>query len=95
MSGRIKYIPDGVLLQLKEHLEHLTPPEYIPVVILLMASGWRGSDVLNLKYDTCLECTEQGWYLQGDIAKTRIVDHRIPITDEVKAVIESVAQITK
>lgn len=95
MSGRIKYIPDCVLLQLKEHLEHLTPPEYIPVVILLMASGWRGSDVLNLKYDTCLECTEQGWYLQGDIAKTRIVDHRIPITDEVKAVIESVAQITK
>lgn len=51
--------------------------------------------MLGLKYDTCLECRKQGWYLQGDIAKNRIVDHRIPITDEVKAVIESVAQIAK
>lgn len=95
LSGRIKYIPEGVLLQLKEHLEYLEPAEYIPIVILLIASGWRGSDVLGLKYDTCLERTEQGWYLQGDIAKTRIVDHRIPITDEVKTVVESVAQIAK
>lgn len=94
-SDRIKYIPEGVMLQLREHLEHLTPSEYIPVVILLMASGWRASDVLGLKYDTCLEHTQQGWYLQGDIPKVRIINHRVPITDEVKAVVESVAQIVK
>lgn len=94
-SERIKYIPEGVMLQLKEHLEYLTPPEYIPVVIILIASGWRISDVLNLKYDTCLEHTEQGWYLMGDIRKTRTIGHRIPISDEVKTVVESVVQIAR
>lgn len=92
---RIKYIPEGVMQQLKEHLEYLTPSEYIPVVIILIASGWRISDVLNLKYDTCLEYTEQGWYLRGDIRKTRVAGHRIPISDEVKTVVESVVQITR
>jgi len=95
MSDRIKYIPEGVMFQLKEHLEHLTPSEYIPVVMLLIASGWRASDVLGLKYDTCLDYTEQGWYLQGDIPKTRTTAHRVPITDEVKAMVESVAIVVK
>jgi len=94
-SEKIKYIPEGVMFQLKEHLEHLTPSEYIPVVILLIASGWRGSDVLHLKYDTCLEHTAQGWYLRGDIPKVRMIGHRIPITDEVKAVVETVSEIAK
>lgn len=94
-SERIKYIPDGVMAQLKENLEFLTPSEHIPVVIILIASGWRISDVLNLRYDTCLEYTEQGWYLKGDIRKTRTIGHRIPISDEVKAVVESVAQIAQ
>lgn len=94
-SERIKYIPEGVMLQLKEYLEYLTPSEYIPVVIILIASGWRISDVLNLKYDTCLEHTEQGWYLKGDIRKTRTIGHRIPISDEVKTVVESVVQVTR
>jgi integrase len=94
-SDRIRYIPEGVMFQLREHLEHLAPSEYIPVVILLMASGWRGSDVLSLKYDTCLEYTAQGWYLRGDIPKVRVMNHRIPITDEVKSVVETVAEIAK
>lgn len=94
-SERIKYIPEGVMLQLKEHLENLTPSEYIPVVILLIASGWRISDILNLRYDTCLEHTEQGWYLKGDIRKTRTLGHRIPITDEVHSVVEAVVQVAR
>lgn len=94
-SERIKYIPDGVMAQLKEHLEFLTPSEFIPVVIILIASGWRISDVLNLRYDNCLEYTEQGWYLKGDIRKTRTIGHRIPISEEVKVVVESVAQIAQ
>jgi integrase len=95
MSERIKYIPEGVMEQLKEHLEHLMPSEYIPVIILLMISGWRASDVLALKYDNCLEHTEQGWYLKGDIPKVRKIDHRIPITEDEKAVVESFAEIAK
>jgi len=95
MTDRVKYIPEGVMSQLKDCLENLTPSEYIPVVILLMASGWRSSDVLGLKYDTCLEQTAQGWYLHGDIPKTRNIGHRIPITDEVRLVVESVAEMAK
>lgn len=92
---RIKYIPENVMFQLKEHLGDLTPSEYIPVVILLIASGWRASDILNLKYDDCLEHTSQGWYLKGDILKTNTKDHRIPITDEVRILVESVAQVVQ
>ncbi len=95
LSERIKYIPEGVMTQLRDHLEYLTPSEYIPIVITLIASGWRASDVLGLKYDACLERTPQGWYLRGDIPKTRMIDHRVPITNEVAAAIESVAQIAK
>lgn len=91
----IKYIPEGVLQQLEDNLEHLTPSEYIPIVILLRASGWRISDVLNLRYDTCLDRTSQGWYLCGDIPKTQVLNHRIPITDEVHAVAQAVIDEVK
>ena len=91
----IKYIPERVLQQLEDNLEHLTPSEYIPIVFLLRASGWRISDILNLRYDTCLDRTSQGWYLCGDILKTQILNHRIPITDEVYAVVQAVVDEVK
>jgi integrase len=91
----IKYIPEGVLTQLEDYLGHLTPAECIPEVILLRASGWRISDILNLCYDTCLDLTSQGWWLCGDIVKTRVLGHRIPITDRVAAVVQAVIEETK
>lgn len=91
----IKFIPEGVLVQLEINLEYLTPSEYVPIVILLKATGWRISDILNLRYDTCLHKTSQGWYLCGDIMKTQILNHRIPITDEVAAVVQTVIKDTK
>ena len=83
---RVKYIPQFVLNQLDTHLEHLAPT-YIPIVILLRASGWRISDVLYLKWDTCLDQKEGNYCLVGDIQKTRRLGHTIPITAEVAAVI--------
>lgn len=91
----IKYIPEEVLQQLEDKLEYLTPQKYIPVVILLRASGWRISDVLYLKYDSCLERTEQGWYLCGDIQKTQVLNHRIPITDEIALIVKSLVETIK
>lgn len=91
----IKYIPEGVLQQLEDNLQYLTPSEYIPIIILLRASGWRISDILNLRYDTCLNHTSQGWYLCGDITKTKVLNHRIPITDEIYAVVKSVVDEVK
>jgi len=91
----IKYIPDGVLQQLADQLEQLYPAEYIPVVILLRASGWRISDILNLRYDKCLDRTSQGWYLCGDIVKTQVLNHRVPITDEVAIIVQAVVEEIK
>lgn len=88
----IKYIPEGVLQQLEDNLECLTPSEYIPVVVLLRATGWRISDILSLKYYKCLDQTNQGWYLCGDIPKTQVLNHRVPITDEVATVVRSVVE---
>ncbi len=79
-------LPETVLQQLDAHLQHLSPT-YIPIVTLLRASGWRIADVLYLKLDGCLEQEEQHYWLVGDIMKTRVLGHRIPITKEVAAVV--------
>ena len=94
-ENNIKYIPEGVLKQLEDYLEQITPVENIPVVILLRASGWRISDILNLKYDTCLYKTEQGWYLCGDIQKTQVLNHRVPITDEIAVIVKTTIETIK
>jgi site-specific recombinase XerD len=85
-SGRVKYIPQKVLDQLDAHIQDLSPT-VIPIVILLRASGWRISDVLYLKTGTCLEQEDEKFWLVGDIQKTRLLGHRIPITKEVAAVV--------
>ncbi len=88
----VKYIPKGALDQLDEHFQHLAP-SCIPIVILLRASGWRISDVLYLKLDTCLEQEgNEKYWLVGDIQKTRVLAHKIPITQEIAAVL--MTQIT-
>ena len=94
-GNAIKYIPDGVLQQLEDHLENLSPVEYIPVVLLLRACGWRISDILNLKFDKCLDRTGQGWYLCGDIVKTQVLNHRVPITDQLALVVQAVVEEVK
>jgi integrase len=81
-----KYIPQTVLSQLDTHLQHLAP-SCIPIVILLRASGWRISDVLYLKLESCLEQNGSQYWLVGDIQKTHVLGHKIPITSEIAAVI--------
>jgi hypothetical protein len=56
--------------------------ELMAMETLLRATGWRSSDVLNLRYDTCLDRTAQGWCLCWDILKTGVLNHRVLITDE-------------
>ncbi len=85
-SHDVKYIPQIVLKQLDTHARHI-PSTYIPVVLLLRASGWRISDVLSLHLETCLEQEGDKFWLSGDIQKTHMLGHKIPITQEVAAVI--------
>lgn len=93
-DASIKYIPESVLAQLDQHI-HLLPERVFEAVVLLRASGWRMIDVLNLRYDTCLEKTESGWWLCGDIQKTQVVGHRVPITEEIAAVAQAQQQYAR
>ena len=90
----VKYIPEGVLQQLDQHI-HKLPPAYLSVAIVLRASGWRISDVLNLRYETCLERTSSGWWLCGDILKTQVLNHRVPISDEIATLVATQRTLVK
>ncbi len=94
LVGRLRYLPESVLAQLDQNSDAL-PARYLPVVIILRASGWRISDVLCLRYDRCLEREGQTWWLVGDIQKTAILGHRVPITAEVADVIRVQAAIAR
>ncbi len=82
----MKYIPESVLQQIDQQI-HLFPAVHLPIFILLRASGWRISDVLNLRWHTCLEHSPSGWWLCGDIRKTNVLNHKVPITDEIAALV--------
>ncbi|HEX3643317.1 MAG TPA: tyrosine-type recombinase/integrase, partial [Ktedonobacteraceae bacterium] len=56
------------------------------------ASGWRISDVLYLKSEGCLEQDGDKYWLVGDIQKTRVLGHKVPMTKEVAAVVLSQIQ---
>ena len=94
-ANSIKYLPEEILEQLENNLEHLSPAKYIPVIIVLRASGWRISDVLNLRYHNCLVQAGDDYYLSGDIQKTQILEHRIPITKEIAAIVKDCIEHAK
>lgn len=83
----IKYIPDEVWEQILDNLSFLNP-HYVPVLLVLEASGFRISDTLLLKR-TCLEKKSDGWWLVGDQRKVNYTNHKIPITDDIAAVIQA------
>ena len=95
LSGRIKYIPESVLQQIDARCG-LFPESYFAVLIVLRASGFRISDVLDLRWDKCLWQDESGGrWLVGDINKTRILGHKVPIDGDVAAVIETQIEMVK
>lgn len=90
---KIKYIPDVVWQQLLDHIHEL-PPEYIPIVLLFEATGFRGSDVLSLKLD-CLQKRDDGWWISGDQRKVKVFDHRVPVSDEIASVVKAQIEMVK
>ena len=86
---KAKFVPEPILKQLDSNIMDIDRPQYIPIYILLRETGWRGTDILNLRYDNCLEqiwnTKEQqyNYYLCGEITKTGIAQLKIPIRDKV------------
>lgn len=95
--SKVKYIPAPVREQLDAGVHELEPPEMRPVYILLRESGWRGTDVLNLRYDSCLDYLWNDGgkkyipYLCGEITKTGIPMLKIPIRQEVADMVRKLA----
>jgi integrase len=95
--GKVKYVPEPVRMQLDACISEIEPVGMMPVYVLLRESGWRGTDVLNLRYDRCLEHLwnshdkEYIPYLCGEITKTGIPLLKIPIRKEVADMVKKLA----
>lgn len=89
-----RYIPDYIWDQVVENI-HLMNPYYVPVILIMEGSGFRGSDVLGLKID-CLDKDNKGdYWLIGDQRKVNYKDHKVPISEELAKVILSQQTLTK
>jgi integrase len=91
---RVKFIPEPILKQLDNNIMDLDRPQYIPIYILLRETGWRGTDILNLRYDNCLDPIwnnkeqKYNYYLCGEITKTGIAQLKIPIRDKAAEMVQ-------
>lgn len=98
---KIKYIPEPVRNELDAAIDEIEPAEMKPVYILLRETGWRGTDILNLRYDQCLDYVwnsrgqEYIPYLYGEITKTGIPLHKIPIRPEVAEMVSGLIEDAK
>ncbi|NMM64795.1 tyrosine-type recombinase/integrase [Clostridium sp. P21] len=91
---KAKFIPEPILKQLDNNIMDLDRSQYIPIYILLRETGWRGTDILNLRYDNCLDQIwnnkekKYNYYLCGEITKTGIAELKIPIRDKVAEMVQ-------
>lgn len=98
---KVKYVPGPVREQLDACIGEIEPSEMMGVYVLLRESGWRGTDVLNLRHGSCLEYQwnsyEQEYvpYLCGEITKTGIPLLKIPIRKEVAEMVKELAEAAK
>lgn len=89
-----KYIPDYIWDQVVENI-HLIVDRYVPIILIMEGTGFRGTDVLGLKIN-CLERDNKGdYWLVGDQRKVNYKDHKVPITEDLAKVVMSQQEITK
>ncbi len=94
---KVRYIPAPVIQQMDACIDQIEPAEMRPVYILLRETGWRGTDVLNLRYDNCLQYIWNGKencsvpYLCGEITKVGIPQLKDPIREEVAEMVRLLA----
>ena len=95
---KVRYIPAPVIQQMDACIEQIEPAEMRPVYVLLRETGWRGTDVLNLRYDSCLQYIWDARenrsvpYLCGEITKVGIPHLKDPIRDEVAEMVKLMAE---
>ena len=91
---RVKYIPEPVLEQIDNNIDSIKDENVVAVYKLARESGWRGTAILNLRYDNCLEQiwnskeNKYNYYLCGEITKTGIAELKVPIHEEIAHMVE-------
>ena len=99
--AKVKYVPKPVRDQIDAAVNEIDPPEMIPVYVLLRETGWRGTDILDLRYDSCLDYVwndkEQAYvpYLCGEITKTGIPMLKIPLREEVGEMVKGLIKTAR
>ncbi len=95
---KVRYIPAPIIQQMDACIEQIEPAEMRPVYVLLRETGWRGTDVLNLRYDNCLQYIWNAKenhsvpYLCGEITKVGISQLKDPIRSEVAEMVKLLAE---
>lgn len=90
---KVRYIPAPVIQQMDACIGQIEPAEMRPVYVLLRETGWRGTDVLNLRYDNCLQYIWNAKenrsvpYLCGEITKVGIPQLKDPIREDVAGMV--------
>ena len=99
--NRVKYIPAPILEQIDNNIDSIKDKEIVDIYKLLRETGWRGTDILNLRYHNCLEQiwnekeNKYNYYLCGEITKTGIAELKIPIHEEIAHMVENRMNIAK
>lgn len=81
IKDEIGHIPDNIWNEVILHIDQF-PKQYVPIILVMEASGFRTCDVLSLNLDCLLE-TDNGWWLVGDQKKVMYKDHKVPISVEI------------
>lgn len=98
---KMKYIPEPVRNAIDAAIDDIEPAEMKPVYVLLRETGWRGTDILNLRYDNCLDYVwnskEEIYvpYLYGEITKTGVPILKIPVREEVASLLKTLIEEAK
>lgn len=90
---KIKYIPDNVLDQLISNINYLCNDLQL-IVYIMLYTGLRISDTLCLKQDCLIQINDKYW-IESDIQKTYVKNHRIPIDDKLAYELKNFIVIAK
>ncbi|BDI20890.1 hypothetical protein ANSO36C_66920 (plasmid) [Nostoc cf. commune SO-36] len=81
-----RFIPEGVMTQLNQHLEYL-PKSVMRMVLVDIECGFRIGELTRLKFDCLKSNGKGGWYIQYQMYKMN-KEHTKPISNELAKVIQ-------
>ena len=84
---QIDHVPDFILKQIFENLEHFDKEKSVtPIIWIMYKTGLRICDVLSLKQDCLLRIDGEYW-IESNIQKTYVQGHRLPIDNELASLL--------